>query len=186
MSDSERGCILPILQACAVGVFAGLLTLAACMVKEWDAWYALGVGALAALLMFTSGVSAWRASEFIPYTPPRPPQPDKVRVEMVKPLDGGRQTQLAELPVSYDQLRELADGIARGAPLSENAWSGPGRPFTRSEFGALRGVLISRGWAVWRREGSPGQGIELTSSGRAIVRYFANDVTSPLPQVGND
>lgn len=190
MSDTERGCILPAAQAGAVFVLAGLLTLAVCQWRGWSPWLALAVGSLAGLITFSSGVMSWRRAEFgapVYYPPPPPPAPDHVRVELTRPLDGqAKQTQITNLPASYDQLRELADGVLRGAPMSEVTWSGPGRPFTRAEFAALRAELLRRGWCDWRRADSPGQGVILTGPGRAVIRSFASNAASPLPQTGDD
>lgn len=198
MSDTERGCILPIAQGLAVGLFAGLFVLAVAMLRDsQDPWlWALGAATGGGLAMILTGMLAWRRAEFgariIRTDPPRPAQPDKVRVMLTKPGDGAgsKSTQLADLPVSYDQLEELADGLLRGAPFAENTWSGGGRPFTRSEFGALRGEFLRRGWVEWRRGDSPGQGVILTAQGKAVIRSFSSEVRNNTPtlltQTGDD
>lgn len=190
--NEQNGCFIPAAQAGVVGLLAGLVALAVGMWQGWSSpgWLALAVGALAGLLVFVSGVSVWRRSEFGQYYPTtyQAAQVDErrsVRVELHRPLDGGHQTQLADLPASYDQLKELAVGVLRGAPLSEVTWSGPGRPFTRAEFGALRAEFLRRGWCDWRRADSPGQGVQLTPQGKAVVRSFASETVTPLPRDGD-
>jgi len=102
----------------------------------------------------------------------------RVRVEVSG--NGGRSLQFIDLPANEQQLLALANGVLSGATLSEGAWSGSGRPFTRAEFRALRDELIRRNLATWRNPEAPAQGVELTLPGKAIMRRFAS-MAEPSP-----
>lgn len=186
--DAERGCIIPVLQSAVIGVLSGALVLAVGQWQEWSGsgWMALASGSGAALLTFVSGVARWRASElalaprFTPDPEPvREPEAASVRVELSRPLDGGsHQLQLAQLPATFEQLRDLADGVLSGAPFAESAWCGSGRPFSRAEFGAVRAEFMRRNWCAWRRSDAPGQGVIVTGAGRAVLRSFASETVA--------
>lgn len=114
---------------------------------------------------------------------PDQPARDVVRLEVVQPLDGGRQTQLIDLPSDSERLETLARGLLSGLPLSESQWTGGRGIFTRSEFSALRGELMRRGLVAWNNPHTPARGASLTASGRAIMRRFAGEtVRPPLPR----
>jgi len=98
-------------------------------------------------------------------------KPPTVRVEVEKKKDTGRSDWLLfDLSGSPSALQSLASGVLSGLSLSESEWSGSGRPFSRSDFRALRSQLIERGLACWRNPGAPAQGVELTAVGRAVFR----------------
>lgn len=194
MSDTETGCIVPVLQSAVVGLLAGLVALAVVMLQGWSAWYALGAGALSALLTFISGVSAWRRSQFddIYYSPPPPPalpQAQSVKVELRQPLDGGQQTQLIDLPTDSERLAALARGLLAGQSFSESAWTGGRGLFTRSEFSQLRNEMIKRGLAAWNNSHTTARGVTLTPAGRGVMRRFASESARlspyPLPRDGD-
>ena len=81
---------------------------------------------------------------------PAPPRA-QVQVELTQPGDGpSRQTQIADLDASPEQLRRLAEGLLGGAPMSESAWTGAGRPF-------LGGNLRSSAPCFYRVAGLTGE-----------------------------
>lgn len=187
--DTERGCFLPAAQAGAVGVLAGFLILALAMVRGWSGpgWYALGVGSLAALAVFLSGVSAWRRVAFpldqarIEYPPAETLPAETVQVQLTYDEDGARHHQLQDLPVDYDRMKTLADGLLAGTTFAESVWCGAGRPFSKSEFHQLRRAMLSRGWLQWRNPSAPAQGVQLSKPGAAVMRGFCATTTRPTP-----
>ena len=92
----------------------------------------------------------------------------KVQVNHVK--EGGHlQVDLINLPCTDSQLRALAEGLLAGVPFTEGAWTGIGKPFSQSEFRALRIVMLQRGLLTMRSEKDQRQGFELTEEGRAVM-----------------
>lgn len=92
------------------------------------------------------------------------------------------------LPVTPEQLQAWAQGVASGLSISENTWTGRGKPFSRAEYRDMRDALIRYGWAQWRDPNAPQQGLELTRAGKAVLRAIINQaagmrleaVTTPL------
>jgi len=110
-----------------------------------------------------------------------PPEP--VRVEVIQ--DNGRRVDFIDLPASQDQLVSLASGLITGIPLSENNWTGSGAPFSKREFHSIRDLLIRRGLARWINPRARAQGLELTGSGRSVMRRFASLAAAPTPTIQN-
>lgn len=100
-----------------------------------------------------------------------------VRVELLQEDD--KAGAFIDLPVTPDQLRILADGLAAGRQFAQSSWTGAGQPFARSEFVALRAELLRRGLAKWNREGAAGQGVSITAAGRAVLRHFQTPPPHP-------
>jgi len=179
------GCMLPLLQSIAGGVFSGLVMLACAL---WAGWpvpgvLALVVGAIGAAAWWWTSVTMWRRAAYqvdALQPEPRPePRPEPIRVE----LTDGKDWQFIDLPASVDQLTTLARGVLQGQTLSESAWTGGGQPFTRAEFASLRGELIRRGLASWNNPKTPARGVSLTRGGLAAMRTFASLTDRPTPRV---
>lgn len=190
------GVIVPGLQALITAVLTGF---AAGALAAWVGAPYWGVGftaaALAALASWLSYRARWAfVMERIlgvdlnqdgvigqPEPEPPPARAEPVRIEIIQ--EGGRAGDFIELPARPEQLRMLADGLQGGRAFSQSVWTGNSGIFTRSEFEALRAELLRRGLAKWRKEGAPGQGIELTPPGRAVMRRFASETKrlSPPP-----
>jgi hypothetical protein len=161
-----------VISALWMGVAIGLL-----------AWFMWGVfwqaaGILAAL----TGAGVWfsylRRWNYLtglePYQEPDPLptyDPGRVKIELLE--NGGQTGHFLTLPARAEQLAELGRGIERGAGLGINSWVGSGRPFSRSEFEALRDELLRRGLLAWVNERARAQGVILTPQGRAVMRYFS-------------
>lgn len=188
--DIERGCLLPVGQCGVTFVLLALLTYGAARWQGWNSpgWIALVTGAAGALLVWASGVLAWRRDVYgveEPYHPTPSPalQVQNVRVELAQETDGARRLNLIDLPASADQLAALAHGLLTGASLSESTWTGGRGLFTRAEFSQLRAELLRRKLAAWNSPGTPARGASLTPSGRAVMRQFAmlteGDPTTP-------
>ena len=101
----------------------------------------------------------------------QPPEPIRIEIHSQE----GRRVQFADLPVRPDQLKALGDGIANGKTFSEGSWvGGVNGVFTRSEFVALRDVLLQRGFIAWRSYSKPSAGVEITRGGLSLFRNIAH------------
>lgn len=188
-NDLERGCLLPVAQSGVTGFLAGVLTYG---LARWQGWsspgeIALIAGAAAALLVWASGILAWRRSAYAPAEPlflPAPQPVQQVQSVRVELAENRSKLSLIDLPATPEQLAALGRGLLDGLPLSEAQWTGGGGLFTRSEFAALRGELIRRGLARWNSPETPARGAALTPAGRAVMRQFAmlTDSPPPLPE----
>ena len=75
--------------------------------------------------------------------------------------------------VTEQSFSDFASGVTleqRG--LSEAAWTGHGRPFSKAEYSALLDSLTSSGIIRWKNERHPAQGRELTGAGRRSLLQF--------------
>jgi hypothetical protein len=182
----ESAVTIPFLQAAISAILAGIAAGVITALLGWQWWKIAGVVmAMTALYSWLSFRSRWQwmverllgldlnNDGYIGLPEPEPMQP--VRVELYQ--DEGRQGDFIDLPVRPDQLRMLADGLQTGRQFAQSVWTGQGAPFTRPEFEQLRGELIRRGLAEWKKPGYPAQGVELTKSGRAVLRRFCSDAT---------
>lgn len=182
-TDLETGCALPILQAGVTGVIVGVLVLAIGLYNDLPriGYAALSLGAGAALVVWVSGLRTWRSVTFrqdpVYTSPPAPPDP--VQVQVTYDQDGARHHQLQDLPIEYDKMRTLAEGLLSGATFAESVWCGSGRPFSKSEFHQLRHVMLKRGWLQWRNSHAPSQGVQLSKPGAAVMRGFCATTTLP-------
>lgn len=94
-------------------------------------------------------------------------------------LKEGNATRFIDLPATPEQLAVLAAGLVSGLPLGENHWTGESKPFSKSQFHALRDELLRRGLAEWVNPDARPQGVRLTGAGRAVIRRLAG--LSPTP-----
>jgi hypothetical protein len=180
-SNVVAGAILPLLQSLITAFLVGLAAgnLAALASLPAAGRVGLAAGALAAALYWLASLVTWRRVELLacePWNPAPAPEPEPVwepappvRIEVLE----GRATHLIDLPASEDQLIDLATGLLSGQSLSEAAWTGGGRPFTRAEFANLRAELMRRGLAAWNNPKTPARGAALTAPGRAVMRHYA-------------
>jgi len=167
--------LIPLLQSGITAGGAALLTLAICM--QMDATkpfaYALLAGAVIFVVAWLGLMDRWyRLMGFESNPPPSRP----FRVELAV----GRSTLIYSLPASQEQLTTLARAVLSGATLNELSFSSI---FTRSEWRQLRDELIRRNLAAWRNPGAPAQGVVLTRTGEAVMRYLAD--TSPTLKPGH-
>lgn len=75
--------------------------------------------------------------------------------------------------VTEQSFCDFASGVTleqRG--LSEAAWAGHGRPFSKAEYGTLLDSLTRSGIIRWKNERHPAQGRELTGAGRRSLLKF--------------
>jgi len=184
-SNLVDGVIIPALQA---GITAGLAGLAAGSVAGWfelsGMQTGLTVGALAGLTSWLNYRARWALALDEMHKPAAVETPPPAAVRVVLTQDEGRRGDYIDLPVEGDKLRALSDGLQAGRTFSQAVWTGNNGIFTRSEFEMLRAELLRRGLAKWRKEGAPGQGVELTAPGRAVIRRFSSEANhSPTPSI---
>ena len=98
------------------------------------------------------------------------PEPRRLKIEL---KHDERRTQFIDLPYS-ERLPDFFRSIENGTPLSESAWCGAGALFSKREFYSLRDACLKAGIMRWKNEQAPAQGLELTPSGRAVMRYVAH------------
>jgi len=79
------------------------------------------------------------------------------------------------LPVSPDKARALAEHILGGGEFSERALTSRNVLSSRDEVNAIREVMIDAGWAHWRDQDEPRQGVAVSPAGRAVLRAIAEE-----------
>ena len=177
VSHIETGCAIPAAQSLFVGLLSGAVATGLAFWMDLHEPWVLGIiaGCCAALWLFTGGIRLWRLDTYsipdylLPEPEPVQATASTVRVEVVN----DSQIVIADLPATPAQLRDLSTGLLAGMSFSEASWSGDGRIFSKSEFHAIRQAFIGRGWARWRVENAPAQGVAITYPGRAVLRELA-------------
>lgn len=76
--------------------------------------------------------------------------------------------------VTDQEMAAFAAGLLAGTPLSEGAWTGKDKLFTREKFREIRMVLINRNLAVLRNAKNEKQGYVLTKSGTAAMEELSH------------
>ena len=110
---------------------------------------------------------------------PRLPQP-AIRVEVDKKEDQHLiEGEFINLPAEPEQIAMLEEGLRRGYSFSVQAWSGPGKPFTRSQFESLRNELLARHLIIPLSDKSARAGYALTPIGRRVLAKVAQSTTPP-------
>lgn len=101
---------------------------------------------------------------------------ETVRVELSRDdTPGSHQEQYLEIKgIGRARLRSLASGALSGIPLSESAWCGAHKPFSKKEFHQVRGELIKRGWLAWKNPEATSLGVEITRPGRAVFKRLSS------------
>lgn len=188
MNDIRSGVVIPFLQAVVTGVFSGVLIVGVLVLAGAFQVAVLAVLAGGAMLfMWLRLLGNWLAV----YSPIRVVeyQPDGDGVQRapyvsIELKQDNRRLQFIELPASESQLVKLAEGLLRGTPLSESAWCGGGRPFSKAEFHQLRDELLRRQLVAWRDEQHPAQGLILTLAGRHVFQHLVSTPTLPAGDEG--
>lgn len=168
--------LIPAAQAMISGLLVGIIS--AALGGDGLAW-----GAVAALLAWLVLITRWGdLIREIVHPSPDPGQAAEMTLKIAVLEEQGRAGMFAELRgFSLEQLAILAKGLEAGETMNEAAWTGPGKPFSRSQFYELRQVFLSRGWARWRSSTTPARGIELSRPGQAVMRYLSDlEIAGPL------
>jgi hypothetical protein len=179
-STVKAGCVIPALQAVFTGALFALLVFGWGLALETEkAWLlALLLGSLAALLTWLWALRAWLATVYPSQSEPgEVTEPAAVRVEVIE--QAGAVGSFLELPIEQARMVEVAQMLEAGAAFSLSALGGAGKALTRSEFESLRELFIARGLARWVNGRARNQGVELSGSGRALVRRFASMAGKP-------
>ena len=180
------GFVLPALQsvisALWVFILAGLVSYALYRLISFP------VGILAVLV----GAGVWFAylrkwhylTGLSPYQEPEPlplreveREPERVSIELLE--NNATSGQYLSLPARYEQLIALSQGVLSGRAFAENTWTGAGKPFSKNEFYSLRDEMIMRGLLAWNNPNAHAQGVRVTPTGRAVLRYFSSIDTPP-------
>lgn len=182
----KAGGFIPALQAVLTGVLFGVLTASVVLMAgaAEQLWlFVLFGGSSMGFIMWVFGLRHWVQlvnhmvgfieQPMVQVLEPEPYTPSKVRVELVENQNGSWQGAFLDLPCEPEQLKLLASGVAAGGTLAESAWCGANRPFSKSQFHAVRQALIERGWLQWRNHDAPAQGIEPTHAGKRVFSYLA-------------
>lgn len=190
MYDPEigRGCMIPLIQAVITGLLLGAVVLGGALwagsTSTIAMYVALAAAGCAALWWWSTSISSWRRAVY-PEPEPAPigeqepaPAPQIFRLE----VKTGSKLQFAEFEgIEPDKLKRLAEGILQGIPFAESAWTGAGRPFSRSQFHQVRDIFLARGWLRWKNPESVSQGMIPTAQGLAVMRYFDGAQLDPPP-----
>lgn len=190
----KSGAFLPAAQAFLSGVFFSLVVLGVSLLAgaEQEGVFLLLGGSTVAFVAWLVLLKHWvRLVDLREGVQPAPRyeviepepafQPGTVRVALVERGNGTMSGEFLELPATSEQLRLLASGVVSGGSLSENAWCGSGRPFTKAQFHALRQALLERGWFQWRSPSAPAQGVEPTHVGRRVFQHLSETGNYLLP-----
>ena len=111
------------------------------------------------------------------------PEPANPRIIIMDQTDHGRTSGiiLDDLPGGEDKFMRLAANVARGAPFAERFHTGRNGPYTTSQFRDLRDYLLMRGLLDWKSEQDNRAGVVINPAGRALVREYAQLITTPYP-----
>ena len=185
LNTYQAGAFLPALQAVVTGVlFTAIISGVVLVTGAEPVWLLLGGGFVAfvawlALLKHWLKLVDWQEG----YQEPEPvildPDPPAVRIELLERREGSWTGEYLNLPVTPAQLRLLSSGVVSGGTLSENAWCGSNRPFTKRQFHQLRQALLERGWLEWRNMDAPAQGVQASRVGMRVFSYLAENRLLP-------
>jgi hypothetical protein len=189
---------IPFVQASITGVLIGICILVVLWVSdnwqylEWSLVAGVVVWAIVWVLLQTRWLSLTAIERVVNmdinndgYIGDAPR--DIVRVQINQTHPDGRVTWTnADLPASLQQLSILAAGLINGLPFAEAKWSGAGKPFSLSEFRALRDEMIARGLLAQANTKDIRQGYTLTAAGRAVMKHYAPSPALMLDDVQND
>jgi hypothetical protein len=135
--------------------------------------YGLVAGFAVFGLAWLRGLAWWRGLIRSIVAPIPEPSPELYRVETVRVelmQENGEAGAWLDLPIDRGRLVELCKGIEAGSTFSLASFGGRGKLLSRSEFEGLRDEFIKRGLARWVSPHAHNRGLELTGSGRALIR----------------
>jgi len=118
--------------------------------------------------------------------PQTKPDPQVVRVQITSAKDGHVAVKYIDLPIDNETLYQLAHGLHDGIPFSESAWTGAGKPFSQTEFRALRAELLRRGLIEQNNPAEPRQGYSLTDEGQGMIDELVKHASPHSPTAERD
>lgn len=165
--------LIPLSQSVISGLLSAIvMSIAAIFIKSWPPYLGLlafpVVVALGWLLSMVSDRGLW-IIEKITGTDQDDDEPKKKIIEIEVKNDHTRH--IAELPGDEEYLRKFCQWVAAGDSFSESTAQKCGYGVTN--FRNLRDIFVSRRWGLWKNADHPQQGIELTVSGKQIIRSLA-------------
>ena len=95
-----------------------------------------------------------------------PPPPAYFVIEDVEQLPGATQHRMFDLEGEPEKFAKFAFAMVTDGSLSEAAWTGKGRPYSKAQFSANRDNLIQREWLRWINPQHRASGIEVTPKGK--------------------
>lgn len=168
----EGDVAVPVCQAVFSGILAGVPAAAVSMALEGPWWAGPAVlagvtaGVWAVLLYDHRQLLRIRLKD-ITLPAVRAAVPSEVRVEVTD--REARSMRYVDLPVGDDILQAVAVAVLGGQrPFSRRGLSGV---VSEGDFNRLSGAMMEGGLARYR-DGKPQAGIELTGSGRAVLRHY--------------
>lgn len=170
------------LAALITGLFLGIAALALAYLFDWrKPWaYAMLALVLGGAITWLSLLRWWQQLvNALHGIQPQPVSTEPLRLEILARDDPYFQGDYLDLPISYDQLIDLADLLTSGGSFSHASLAGPGKLLSRTDYERLRDLWISRGLVRWASPRTHFQGLQLTAKGRAVVRGFASQTHTP-------
>lgn len=186
----EADLATPFLQAIATGLFVALLGLYLAWVREGFLWHqgliagVVAAGLYWALALIWNRKLLWLVEEVIQQDitgdgeigQPAPPPPTTLEVIHKSEDNQVKRMLRFDLPdgLTEADIADLARGVLvehRG--LSESAWTGKGKPFSKPKFKALLDTLTAAGLVRWVDDNNHAQGRELTGQGRRALYSLA-------------
>lgn len=178
---------VPLIQAIISGLLSALVaTIISLFVDSWPLYIGLFIGPLVIGLVWCYSMlndrGLWVIEKIIgqDVEPDRPAPSRPVTIEVKE----GRTTHLAELPGDEDYLIKFCQWVAAGDPFSERTAQACG--YGVANFRKLRDTFVNRRWGFWKNANHPQQGIELTLSGKQIIRDLANTPPTPPLEVSQN
>lgn len=190
------GAMLPLVQAVITAVMAGVGTLTVLLLFDAvDVWKpTLVVSAITCVLTWIYLQRRWLTLTSLEKLtgwdlnndkhvgePVKAPQVVRIQVDR---LEHGhiRQMILADLPISAEKLKVLANGLLMGVPFSEREWTGIRRIMSSEEFRYLRSTMLKRELLVAKSDKDHRVGFELTDAGWALMEKFGDALPEPSPR----
>ena len=106
----------------------------------------------------------------------KPTHPDPSRVLIND--DKGHQTILS-LPLPPLQFKPFAQGLLNEIPFSEKQWVSDSKFMSSPQFRTIQDMFLKYGYATYRNQQHPKQGVVLTSVGKAAMRFVVQQEKLP-------
>ena len=84
-----------------------------------------------------------------------------------------------DLPIAPAQIQPFAQALLNDIPFSEKQWVLVSKVMSAPKFRQLQNVMIKNGLAEYRNQEHHEQGVGLTRSGRAAMRYLVSQKQLP-------
>jgi len=180
---------VPLSQAIVTGLMAGVTSsILAIFIESWPGYIGLIIGPVVAggvwsLAMLTDR-GLWVIEKITGQDYEYQPEESQSQKRIVEiEIKEGPRTHIATLPGDDFDLALFCQNVANGGSFSERTAQDCGYGVTN--FRKLRDTFISRRWGYWKNPDHPQQGIELTVSGKQIIRDLANSLLPPTLSPGD-